>query len=218
MKLILLGPPGAGKGTQARKLQDTYSIVQLSTGDMLRAAVATGTGLGKRAKTIMDEGQLVPDDIIIAMIQERTSQSDCSNGYILDGFPRTVKQAEALDAMLAARGEALDAVVEIKVDDHALIERIAGRFTCKKCGAGYNKVFKMPVKHDTCDQCGGKEFVFRDDDKAETVAARLEAYHKQTAPLIPYYRERNKLKTVNGMEGIEEVTRDILKLLAQTRI
>lgn len=213
MKMILLGPPGAGKGTQASRLEDKFSIVQLSTGDMLRAAVTSGSELGIKAKAIMESGGLVPDEVMISMIEQRISASDCSNGFILDGFPRTTAQAEALDMMLARQGKDLDVVIEIQVNDSALVQRIAGRFTCAGCGEGYNKELKPLKKEGVCDKCGGKEFKFRDDDRAETVAARLSAYHKMTAPLIPYYKEKDILRSVDGMLDIDAVTKEINAVL-----
>jgi len=213
MKLILLGPPGAGKGTQAAKIESDYGAIQLSTGDMLRAAVASGSELGQNAKKIMDEGKLVPDDIMVNMIKERISQADCQNGFILDGFPRTTAQAEALDVMLEGLGKALDAVIEIKVDDEALVERISGRFSCKDCGEGYNKKYKMPKVEGKCDKCESSNFFQRSDDNAETVSARLQSYHAQTAPLIPYYNEKGILQTVDGMKSIDDVMQDIDSVL-----
>lgn len=209
MKLILLGPPGAGKGTQAARIEDKYDIIQLSTGDMLRAAVAEGSDVGLKAKVIMEAGGLVSDDIMVEMIKNRISRDDCKNGFILDGFPRTIVQAIALDEMLATLNKKLDAVVEFSVDDAALVERISGRFTCAKCGEGYNKSFKPTLKDGVCDKCGSTDFKFRSDDNAETVSARLAAYHKQTAPLIPYYREKGLLITVDGMLDIDEVTKNV---------
>jgi adenylate kinase len=209
MNLILLGPPGAGKGTQAQRLQNRLGLVQLSTGDMLRAAVASGSDLGKQAKSIMDAGRLVPDEIIIAMISERIDKPDCRNGFILDGFPRTTAQAEALDEMLAEKGMRLDRVIEMKVDDEALVERITGRFACVTCGAGYHDKFHRPKVDGVCDVCGGHEFTRRDDDNAETVKARLAAYHEQTAPILPYYRDKGVLTSVDGMASIEEVARQM---------
>lgn len=215
MNLILFGPPGAGKGTQADFLSRKYGFAKLSTGDMLRAAVAAGSELGKKAKDIMARGQLVPDDIMIGLIRDRIRQDDCKAGFILDGFPRTEAQAEALDTMLSAEKKHLNYVIELKVDDQKLIERITGRFSCAKCGAGYHDQHKQPRKAGVCDACGSAEFSRREDDKAETVAKRLEAYHRQTAPLLPYYQRKNLLISVDGMADIAEVTRQIETILGQ---
>ncbi|WP_119677644.1 adenylate kinase [Indioceanicola profundi] len=209
MNLILLGPPGAGKGTQAQRLQAKYGMVQLSTGDMLRAVVKSGTPLGQKADSIMKAGQLVPDEVMIEMISNRIDEPDAKGGFILDGFPRTVVQAEALDRMLEEKGLKLHHVIEMVVDDTALTERITGRFTCAKCGTGYHDSFKRPAVENTCDVCGSHEFMRRADDNAETVGKRLEAYHKQTAPILPYYAGRGVLKQVDGMAEIDEVTRQI---------
>jgi adenylate kinase len=213
MNLILLGPPGAGKGTQAKRLEDRHSLVQLSTGDMLRAVVASGAPLGQQAKEIMAAGKLMPDELMIEMIADRISKPDCSTGFILDGFPRTVPQAEALDRMLEEKGLKLDHVIEMKVDDAALVERITGRYTCAKCGQGYHDKFQTPKVDGVCDVCGSTEFTRRADDNAETVSTRLAAYHKQTAPILPYYKERGVLETVDGMADIDVVTEQIETLL-----
>lgn len=217
MNLILLGPPGAGKGTQAKKLTDERGLVQLSTGDMLRAEVASGSALGIEAKKVMDAGQLVSDAVVIGMIDKRTEQPDCAKGFVLDGFPRTEPQAEALDAMLAKKGKKIDAVIEIAVDEAALIERISGRFTCAKCGTGYHDKFHRPKKDGICDKCGSTEFVRRADDNAETVKARLVAYRKQTAPILPYYKAKGLLHSVDGMADMSEVARQIDRVLTEVK-
>ena len=206
MNLLLMGPPGAGKGTQSKRLETLFGLVQLSTGDMLRAAVASGSDLGKQAKEIMERGDLVPDDLIIDMIANRIEQPDCANGFILDGFPRTVPQAEALAAMLKDKGLKLDHVIELAVDDDAMVKRVTGRYTCAKCGQGYHDEFEKPTVPGVCDKCGGTEFKRRADDNAETVRNRLSAYHAQTAPILAYYKEQGVLKDVDGMADIDAVT------------
>jgi adenylate kinase len=213
VNIILLGPPGAGKGTQAQFLQDTRGLVQLSTGDMLRAAVASGSSLGQQAKKIMEAGELVPDAIMVALIADRISQPDCKSGFILDGFPRTVKQAEALDEMLTEKGLRLDAVIEMKVDDNALTARITGRYSCKNCGAGYHDTFKKPKTEGVCDKCGRMEFVRRADDTLEAVSKRLKVYHDQTAPILPYFEAKGILRSVDGMADISVVTEAVEKIL-----
>ena len=213
MILILLGAPGAGKGTQAQRLESSHGLIQLSTGDMLRAAVAAGTEIGLQAKAVMERGELVSDDIMTGIISDRLDQPDCKNGVILDGFPRTEKQAEALDKMLTEKKLSLNAVIEMKTDDAVLVERITGRYTCAKCGAGFHDSFLKPAVEGVCDKCGATEFSRRSDDNAETVTSRLAAYHAQTAPLLPYYKEKGILKQVDGMAEIDEVTRQIEAVL-----
>jgi len=214
MNIILLGPPGAGKGTQAQRLQNDLGMIQLSTGDMLRAAVASGSDLGKKAKGIMEKGELVPDELMVGLIKDRIAQPDCAKGFILDGFPRTEAQARALDKMLGEAGKKLDDVVEMEVDEKALTERVVGRFTCAKCGTGYHDTFKRPKAEGVCDVCGAKEFSRRKDDNAETMKTRMVAYRAQTEPLLPYYRARGVLKTVDGMASMDEVYRQIRAVLA----
>jgi adenylate kinase len=211
MILILLGPPGAGKGTQAARIKERYQIAHLSTGDMLRGAIASGTEVGKQAKSVMDAGKLVSDDIIVRLVEERTQAEDCGKGYLLDGFPRTVAQAEALDDLLQRKGQKIDAVIEFAVDDNALIERISGRYSCATCGAGYHDHFQKPKQEGVCDNCGSTEFARRSDDHADAVRTRLASYHEQTAPLLPYYRDKDILRTVDGMDEIDAVTEQIFK-------
>jgi adenylate kinase len=209
MNLILLGPPGAGKGTQAKLLENKFGLQQLSSGDMLRAAVAAKTPVGKKAKSFMDKGALVPDDIVVDVVFEHLADMKDKNGFILDGFPRTVEQAAALDRWLEKRNSGVDRVIVIQVRDDRLVERIAGRFTCAKCGEGYHDAFKRPKAEGVCDVCGSTEFKRRADDRPETVKTRLKAYHEQTAPLINYYKQHGKVATVDGEASIEVVSREI---------
>ncbi|MCP5382596.1 MAG: adenylate kinase [Kordiimonadaceae bacterium] len=213
MIIILLGPPGAGKGTQAQRIETKQGLVQLSTGDMLRAAVAAGTEVGKKAKAFMEAGKLVTDEIVIGIIADRIDEDDCKNGFLLDGFPRTVAQAEALDNMLARKDLKLDVVIEMKVDDAALVDRITGRYTCANCNQGYHDVNLKPKVDGVCDNCGSTNFKRRADDNRETVSSRLEAYHAQTAPLLPYYKAKGILKVVDGMADIDDVTAQINEVL-----
>jgi adenylate kinase len=205
VNLILLGPPGAGKGTQARILEEKFGLVQLSTGDLLRAAVAAGTEAGKAAKAVMEAGDLVSDEIVLAILKDRMADDDVARGIILDGFPRTEAQAAALDALLKASGQTIDAAISLEVEDDAMVERVSGRFTCAACGEGYHDSFKTPAKDGVCDKCGGTEMKRRADDNAETVRTRLQAYHAQTAPLIAYYAGRDSLVTVDAMASITDV-------------
>ncbi len=207
--LILLGPPGAGKGTQARMLEEEFGFVQLSTGDLLRAAVAAGTEAGKRAKAVMEAGDLVSDDIVIAILRDRLNDTDCAKGVILDGFPRTTVQAEALDTLLEESGQRINAAISLEVDDSAMVTRISGRYTCGSCGEGYHDTYKQPKAEGVCDNCGGTEMKRRADDNAETVASRLEAYHAQTAPLIEYYNGHGALKKVAAMGDITEIASEM---------
>jgi adenylate kinase len=213
LNILLLGPPGAGKGTQAKRLEERYGMVQLSTGDMLRAERASGSALGKQVQAIMDAGQLVSDDIMIALIARRIVTLKGGQGFILDGFPRTVPQAEALDEMLKKNGIGIDHVIELTVDEDALVDRIAGRFSCAKCGASYHDRYHRPQAEGVCDGCGGHDFIRRPDDNAETVKARLAAYREQTAPILPYYQSRGVLRSIDGMADIDEVTRQIETIL-----
>jgi adenylate kinase len=215
--LILLGPPGAGKGTQAKEIAARNGLIQLSTGDMLRAAVKAGTEVGRQAKAIMDKGDLVPDDVVVSIIAERFEEPDCKAGVILDGFPRNLSQAAALDKVLAKRKRRLDAVIEIKVDDRQLVERIIGRFTCAKCGEGYHDRFKRPKVRGVCDVCQSTEFTRRPDDTADTVNKRLMVYYRETAPLLGYYFCKGNLRSIDGMAPIDQVAKEIDALLAEIK-
>lgn len=213
MNVVLLGPPGSGKGTQAKGLEQVFGIAQLSTGEMLRAEVAAGSEVGKKADAIMRAGQLVPDALIIALIADKLDAPECKGGFILDGFPRTVPQAEALDVMLKSKALKLDHVLELVVDDEAMVERISGRFSCGKCGTGYHDSFKQTKVKGVCDVCGSTEFVRRADDNAQTVRERLKAYHAQTAPISAYYERQGILKRVDGMGAIDQVSKDLTKAI-----
>lgn len=214
MRLILLGPPGAGKGTQAKRLGAAHGIPQLSTGDMLREAIANGTEIGQRAKAVMDAGGLVSDEIVNGIVAERFDGADAANGFILDGYPRTLEQADAVAAMLTERGTPLNAVLELRVDDEMLVERVAGRYTCANCGEGYHDAFKVPRVEGVCDVCGHAEFKRRPDDNAETMRTRLGAYYKETAPLVGYYWAKDMLRRVDGMGEIDEVGAEIDRTLS----
>jgi adenylate kinase len=213
--LILLGPPGAGKGTQARMLEQRFGLVQLSTGDLLRAAVAAGTEAGRAAQAVMAEGGLVSDDIVIAILGDRLAEPDCAAGVILDGFPRTTVQASALDALLADLGQGVDAAISLEVDDAEMVTRISGRYTCADCGEGYHDIFKPSAIEGVCDKCSGGSMKRRADDNADTVAQRLEAYHAQTAPLIDYYGDRNILRRVHAMGEIGDIAGELEAIVDQ---
>ena len=217
MNLILLGPPGAGKGTQAKILEEKLDYKQLSTGDMLRAAIAAGTDIGLKAKAIMDRGDLVSDDVMIPIIAERLEKPDVAKGVVFDGFPRTPAQADALDKMLATKGQKLNAVIEMRVDDEALVGRIVGRYTCATCGQGYHDEFAKPKLAGRCDVCGGTEFIRRADDNEKTVRDRLGVYNKQTAPLVAYYATKGNLHVIDGMADIAKVTAAMLGVLDKVK-
>ena len=213
--LILLGPPGAGKGTQARMLEDKFGLVQLSTGDLLRASVAAGTEAGKQAKAVMEAGDLVSDEIVIAILRDRLAEPDCARGVILDGFPRTTVQAEALDALLAETGGRINAAISLDVEDAEMVTRISGRFTCGSCGEGYHDTFKPTAKPGICEKCGSTDMKRRADDNAETVAQRLEAYHAQTAPLIAYYAGKGALERIDAMGDIAAIGEGLNAIVAR---
>lgn len=212
MKIIMLGAPGAGKGTQAERIAEEYGIPHISTGDIFRANIKEGTELGKEAKSYMDKGLLVPDSLTVALVIDRIGQADCSKGYILDGFPRTIPQAESLGKALAEKGEKLDYAIDIDVPDENIVSRMSGRRACPKCGATYHVIHAAPAKEGICDKCGS-ELYLRDDDKPETVQKRLVVYHEQTQPLIEYYQKENILHTVDGTKGLEEVFQGIREIL-----
>lgn len=212
MKVIMLGAPGAGKGTQAKQIADKYNIPHISTGDIFRANIKNGTELGKKAKTYMDQGLLVPDELVVELVADRIQQDDCKNGFVLDGFPRTIPQAEALDAALENINEKMDYAIDVDVPDENIINRMSGRRACLSCGATYH-IVSVPTKVEgICDRCGNP-VVLRDDDKPETVKKRLEVYHEQTQPLIDYYKKQNILKTVDGVQPMEEVFKAIVEIL-----
>ena len=212
MKIIMLGAPGAGKGTQAKKIAEKYHIPHISTGDIFRANIKNGTALGMKAKSYMDQGQLVPDDVTIGMLLDRISQEDCAEGYVLDGFPRTIPQAESLTKALEERGESMDYAINVDVPDQAIVTRMAGRRACLACGATYHIVYNAPKKENVCDVCG-EGLVLRDDDKPETVQKRLTVYHDQTKPLIDYYGKAGILVTVDGTQDLNKVFEDIVSVL-----
>jgi len=212
--MILVGPPGAGKGTQASFIEEYLLIGNLSTGALLRDAIASESELGKKAKVLVEGGNFVPDDIMIALVSARTEAADCAKGFILDGFPRTLAQAEALDEMLETRGTKLDAVIEIKLADDVVVERITGRYSCKNCDEGYHKAYKLPAVEGICDNCGGTEFAQRADDSEEKVRTRLALYHEQTAPILPYFEQRGILRSVDGTKDLDNVTDQLKEVLA----
>lgn len=212
MKIIMLGAPGAGKGTQAEKIAEKYKIPHISTGDIFRANIKEGTELGKKAKTFMDQGLLVPDSLTVDLLMDRISHEDCKKGYILDGFPRTIPQAESLAAALNEKGETLDVALNVDVPDENIINRMAGRRACPTCGSTYHVVYAAPKKEGICDKCGS-ELILRNDDKPETVQKRLAVYHEQTKPLIDYYNNQKILATVDGTKDMEVVFQDIVKIL-----
>jgi adenylate kinase len=213
MNIILLGPPGAGKGTQARRLVEERSMIQLSTGDMLRAARTSGTAMGNKVAAVMDAGELVTDEIVIGLIQEQL-EGDNGGGFIFDGFPRTLAQADALGELLSKSGQSLDAVIEMAVDDEALVARISGRFTCGNCGEVYHKETKSPAKEDACDECGENNFVFRADDNEDSLRVRLMEYYKKTSPLIGYYYAKGDLQSIDGLGSMDGVAKAIKSALA----
>jgi adenylate kinase len=214
VKIVLLGPPGSGKGTQALRLAKAHGLASLSTGDILRAAARAGTPVGLEAEAIMKRGELVPDEVVVSIIKERLAEADCARGFILDGFPRTEAQARALDRMLAKAGQKLTRVIEFKVDEAALVDRISGRFNCVSCDAAYHETNNRPKQEGVCDRCGGTSFFCRPDDNAAAVKVRLDAYRKQTAPLLPYYRKKGLLTAVDAMADIDIVTKEIEGALA----
>lgn len=214
MKIVMLGAPGAGKGTQAKRIADKYQLPHISTGDIFRANIKNGTELGQKAKTYMDQGLLVPDELVVDLVVDRLSQEDCKEGYILDGFPRTIPQAEALDTALNAIGESMDYAINVEVPDASIIERMSGRRACVACGGTYHTTFNPTKVADLCDACGG-QLILRDDDKAETVKKRLDVYHEQTKPLIEYYSSKNILVDIDGTQPMDEVFNAIVAVLTK---
>lgn len=214
MILILIGPPGAGKGTQAKIIEDTFGVIQLSTGALLRSAIAEGTEMGRKAKALVESGKLVPDETIVGIVSDRIEDPDCAKGFILDGFPRTVAQAEALESMLKEKGLKLDHVIEIAIDDDLLVDRLTGRFECAECGEGYNDKFKPTRVEGVCDKCGSTEFIRRADDTEEKIRTRLGVYHEQTKPILPYYREHGILESVDGSKEMSDVTKQLKEVLS----
>lgn len=212
--MILIGPPGAGKGTQASRIENCLSIGNLSTGALLRDAIASNSVLGQQAKALVEGGSFVPDEVVISLVSDRIEEADCVNGFILDGFPRTIAQAEALDQVLESRGKKIDAVVEIKTEDDVVVERINGRFACKSCGEGYHRAFKVPAVEGVCDACGKTEFVQRADDSEEKIRTRLKLYHEETAPILPFYEKRGILKPVDGSKDLDDVTDQLKEVLS----
>lgn len=216
MNLIFLGPPGAGKGTQAKRIEELFNLKQLSSGDMLRAAVNEGSHIGQQAKAYMDAGKLVPDELVVDIVFDQIAKVDNNaDGFILDGFPRNVNQAEVLDELLRPSGHDINHVIVVEVNDDILVKRISGRFTCAQCGEGYHDVYKQPAVAGVCDKCGGTEFIRRADDNPETVRSRLEVYHEQTRPLIDYYRATGKMRRVDGEKSIDAVTREIADAIGE---
>jgi len=212
--MILIGPPGAGKGTQAKRIDEAFGVVQLSTGALLRASIASKTELGLKAKTLVEAGNLMPDDVVIALVSDRIDQPDCANGFILDGFPRTIAQAEALDVLLREKGLSLDHVIEIKIDADLQVKRLTGRFECGECGEGYHDSYKLPRIEGVCDRCGSSDFIRRADDKEDRVRTRLDIYQQETRPILPYYRARGILKSIDGSKDLDDVTRQLKEVLS----
>ncbi len=214
MIMILIGPPGAGKGTQAKRIEEAFGVVQLSTGALLRELIASGSELGLEAKTLVEGGNLMPDDVMVGLVSKRIEEPDCANGFILDGFPRTIAQAEALDVLLRDKGLALDHVIEIKIDDDRLVERLTGRFECGACGEGYHDTYKMPRTENVCDRCESNDFIRRADDGEDRVRTRLAIYHERTRPLLPFYEARGILKSVDGSQDLDDVTRQLNEVMS----